>query len=301
MVAKATSNVPQYSGTYITRNFLQHHTRSWQAHLERISTYLTPGEGVWWEKTPTGYHFFDGDDDPEQHSERPSLQYFRYTAIPEVISQHKAWEVVLQKEIELLTPRLHKYRLDGTLVPSHNSNISISLDLSLADNSQAPVPALPDVSQAPVLALPDVSQAPVPAFPDVSQAPVPALPDSQAPVPALADISQTPLPALPDNSQAPVPALPDVSQAPVPALPDDSQVPIPALPDVSQAPIPALPDISQAPVPVLPDDSQAPVPVLPDDSQAPVPVLPDDSQEPTCSYEHYLDDSQTHRPMPQQH
>ena len=46
MVAKATSNVPQYSGTYITRNFLQHRTRSWQAHLERISTYLTPGEGV---------------------------------------------------------------------------------------------------------------------------------------------------------------------------------------------------------------------------------------------------------------
>ena len=37
---------------------------------------LVPGEGVWWEKTPTGYHFFDGDDDPEQHSEGPLQVHF---------------------------------------------------------------------------------------------------------------------------------------------------------------------------------------------------------------------------------
>ena len=302
MVAKAASNVSQYSGTYITRKFLQHRTRSWQAHLERVSTYLTPGEGVWWKKTSTGYHFFDGDDDPEQHNEGPSLQHFRYTSIPEVISQHKeAWEVVLQKEIELPTPRLHKYGSDGNPVTSHNSNNSIPLpgyittsdssealtcrhywprpfllSLSLADNSQAPVPALPDNSQAPVPALPDNSQAPVPALPDNSQAPVPALPDnSQAPVPALPDNSQAPVAALPDNSQAPVAALPDNSQAPVPALPDNSQAPVPALPDNSQAPVPALPDNSQAPVPTLPDKRTAPVPALPDNSQAPVPTLPD--------------------------
>ena len=245
MVAKVASSVHQYSGTYLTRNFLQHHTRSWQAHLERISTYLTPGEGVWWEKTPTGYHFFDGDDNPEQHSEGPSLQHFRYTSIPEVISQHKeAWEVVLQKKIELPTPKVHKYSLDGTPVTSHNSN-SIPLDLSLADNSQAPVPALPDVSRISVPALPDVSQVPVPALPDDSQAPIPALPDiSQVSVPALPDVSQVPVPVLPDNSQAPVPALPDDSQVPVPVLPDISQVPVLALPGVSQVPVPALPDVS---------------------------------------------------------
>ncbi len=48
MVSKVARKVPQYSGTLVKSCFIHHRMPSWQAHLQRISTYLKCGEGVWW-------------------------------------------------------------------------------------------------------------------------------------------------------------------------------------------------------------------------------------------------------------
>lgn len=65
-VAKAGTNVPTYKGTTVR------------------------GEGVWWEKTENGYHFFDGDEDLESHSEGPSLLHHRSVLLEEVGKQQRA-------------------------------------------------------------------------------------------------------------------------------------------------------------------------------------------------------------------
>ena len=88
--------------------------KSRQAHLQRISRFLLPGEGVWWEKTENGYHFFDGDEDLETHSEGPLLLHHRSVLLEEVGKQQRvAWKFILDHGIPLPTPRLYLYDEDG--------------------------------------------------------------------------------------------------------------------------------------------------------------------------------------------
>lgn len=60
-VEKAASGAPSFSGTVIKDDFLKGCSSSWQAHMEHVSSFLVFGEGVWWERVPGGYRFFDGD------------------------------------------------------------------------------------------------------------------------------------------------------------------------------------------------------------------------------------------------
>lgn len=55
-------------GTSLKTSFLKHREDSWQNHLQRISPFLAAGEGVWWVRTPSGFHFNDGDSDPSTPS-----------------------------------------------------------------------------------------------------------------------------------------------------------------------------------------------------------------------------------------
>ena len=41
--------------------------------MKRIGHYLIAHGGIWWKETATGFHFFDGHDDPEFHSEGQPL------------------------------------------------------------------------------------------------------------------------------------------------------------------------------------------------------------------------------------
>ena len=50
MVNAAAQRLPKYSGTKVSVAYIAAHQSSWQAHLERISTFLQHGEGVWWRK-----------------------------------------------------------------------------------------------------------------------------------------------------------------------------------------------------------------------------------------------------------
>ena len=105
-----------YKGTSVKEEFILPRMKSRQAHLQRISRFLLPG-GVWWEKTENGYHFFDGDEDLETHSEGPLLLHHRSVLLEEVGKQQRAaWKFILDHGIPLPTPRLYLYDEDGSLL-----------------------------------------------------------------------------------------------------------------------------------------------------------------------------------------
>ena len=67
---------PSYSCSY-------YRSHSWQAHLKRISCSLFPSK-VWWNTTPEGFLFSDGDNDPEHRVEGPDLCHFPSCSIQDV-------------------------------------------------------------------------------------------------------------------------------------------------------------------------------------------------------------------------
>ena len=79
-------------GTVIPDNYIESRKSSFQAHLERISNFLIPGPGVWWEKGNGTVVFRDGDKD---------LVFF-YNTSAAVVSQ--MYSMLLPKcEISLVT------------------------------------------------------------------------------------------------------------------------------------------------------------------------------------------------------
>ena len=102
MVSEVAKNVPPYNGTYISTDCRM---PSWQAHLERISTYLRMGEGVWWDKKDSGYQFRDADTDPPTQAEGPTLLHFRSTKIEHIHHQSQVqWRLLLDENVQLPTP-----------------------------------------------------------------------------------------------------------------------------------------------------------------------------------------------------
>ena len=105
MVSEVAKNVPPYNGPYISTDFLKCRMPSWQAHLERISTYLRMGEGVWWDKKDSGYQFRDADTDPPTQAEGPTLLHFRSTNIEHIHHQSQVqWRLLLDENVQLPTP-----------------------------------------------------------------------------------------------------------------------------------------------------------------------------------------------------
>ena len=47
-VSRAAKSLPQCNGSTFSKKFVKKRIQSWQAHLERISSFLVEGEGVWW-------------------------------------------------------------------------------------------------------------------------------------------------------------------------------------------------------------------------------------------------------------
>ena len=73
-VSKAHQELNETSAnTTVTKDFLTGHMNSWQEHLKRISLFLCPGDGIWWQPVAQGYEFFE---EPDSH-QGPQLQHFR--------------------------------------------------------------------------------------------------------------------------------------------------------------------------------------------------------------------------------
>ena len=106
IVGRAGANVPAYTGTVLTKEFIKSR-ESWQAHLQRI-------RGTWWKETEEGYKFLDGDSDPKSQPSGPQLRHFRSVTLKEVnTSAVKVWDQLLQDKIELPTTGIVLYNKAG--------------------------------------------------------------------------------------------------------------------------------------------------------------------------------------------
>ena len=96
-VSKVAHHLTHFSSSHFTKAFLKQHGSSWQVHLQRISSFLAKGKGVWWQPTPDGFVFFDGDADPEIHPEGPFLDHFRHSSITQVQErQQQQWTQIME-------------------------------------------------------------------------------------------------------------------------------------------------------------------------------------------------------------
>ena len=117
IVSSVSSKMPKYQGTFFTISFLRNRLPSWQAHLQRISTYLEHGEGVWWKQKEEGYKFLDSDSDHAFHTAGPSLMHFRDTILPTVYNQSaRVWNAIVSSNTTLPTPSISLYDDDGNYV-----------------------------------------------------------------------------------------------------------------------------------------------------------------------------------------
>ena len=115
-VSKTAHHLKHFSSSHFTKAFLKQHGRSWQVHLQRISPFLAKGKGVWWQPTPDGFVFFDGDADPNIHPEGPFLDHFRHSSIPQVQErQQKQWTQIMENRMELPAVSIQVYNTSGIL------------------------------------------------------------------------------------------------------------------------------------------------------------------------------------------
>ena len=105
-----------YNGMNVTNSFLMSRSHSWQAHLQRISSYLVLEE-LWWKITPDGFAFYDGDTDPDFRPEGPTLRHFRSCTFQDVQDKCKSnWQLILDSKVDLPTNILRIFDEDGNLV-----------------------------------------------------------------------------------------------------------------------------------------------------------------------------------------
>ena len=76
-VCKLADSLPPYGNTIISEDLVKKHIRAWQSHLERISDFLLPGNGIWWRNDEKGnMEFLDGEIAVSSHTEGPLLHHF---------------------------------------------------------------------------------------------------------------------------------------------------------------------------------------------------------------------------------
>ena len=74
-------SLPKLDNTVLLKSELEKYAGDWVAHLQLISDFLKPGEGVWWKEVNDSIEFFDGPDEPSFRKEGPKLHHFRSTSI----------------------------------------------------------------------------------------------------------------------------------------------------------------------------------------------------------------------------
>ena len=74
VISKYAANLPDFSNTFIPEDMLE--SEIYQAHLERISDFLLPGENVWWHTDEESREvvFHDSRGEPDWHPDGPPLK-----------------------------------------------------------------------------------------------------------------------------------------------------------------------------------------------------------------------------------
>ena len=105
IVTSVACKVLPYKGTAISKEFIAQRLPSWQAHLERLSTFLKYGENIWWTQNDTTYLFY------ELLPSGPALLHFRATKLPDV--EQKAWKEIVNQRTVLPTPLKRLFNENG--------------------------------------------------------------------------------------------------------------------------------------------------------------------------------------------
>ena len=137
------------SNTIIPKEWIHSNYTLHQAHLERISDFVLCGPGVWWQDTPAGIEFFDGDAGPSSHSEGPILHHFRSASLADIdFYLHQKWEECCSGNIQLPAKYIRQYQSDGSL-----GNITIVCCSQSPSSSKRPgklsTPSSPQTSVQP--------------------------------------------------------------------------------------------------------------------------------------------------------
>ncbi len=124
IVTRVASKVPPYNGIAISKEFVAERLQSWQAHLERISTFLKHGNNIWWTENDEAYLFNDSEKDSEYHSNGPELLHFRARKLPDIEqTARKAWGEIIDQKTILPTPSIRLFDENGDFIGtkvSHN-------------------------------------------------------------------------------------------------------------------------------------------------------------------------------------
>ena len=109
-VGKIAQSLGKAKNSVIPHSLCKPNSSLHQAHLERISDYLLPGPGIWWQKTSNGFEFFDGDDSDDYHKEGPPVQHYRSVTLTDVdLHLYQKWEECLHRKITLPAPVIRHY------------------------------------------------------------------------------------------------------------------------------------------------------------------------------------------------
>lgn len=76
-VSRLEHSLPPQKKTKIPKTLIKKHLSSWQAHLERISDFLLPEEGVWWSQDDDFVEFFYACGEANSREEGSTLHHFR--------------------------------------------------------------------------------------------------------------------------------------------------------------------------------------------------------------------------------
>ena len=117
LIGKYASTLPPPSNTEFPETEINSY--EYQAHLERISDFLLPGEGIWWhyDEDIRSVIFHDGHLEPKEKVEGPLLNHFRSSIIKsERIFLREQWENCLETEVLLPISKVKIYDEKGDLV-----------------------------------------------------------------------------------------------------------------------------------------------------------------------------------------
>ena len=128
-VKQAAQFLKQFSGTEVPLKYIRERPYSWQAHLERIAPFLTPGKGQWWDinQSESDIIFHDGDIHPNYIEKGPSLLHFRDSTLQDVVTQARGeWLQLLNGNVDIPSFEIKIYNEQGQVtetIPGHLLNV----------------------------------------------------------------------------------------------------------------------------------------------------------------------------------
>ena len=211
-ILKLAQTLPPKENTVIPLAWLQNSSVHYQAHLERISDYLLPGPGKWWQYVADGIEYFDVNT-PNPLLQTPSIHHFRSTTMGDVdIYLLTNWEKCLEVEVQLPAYYIRTYGNTHNIRACNPHATHVNADLTYTMAPTEPLQARPYLSCTPLSsraltqptkAQPSLSCIPLPsralsqltqAQPSLSCIPLPSRAPSQL-TQAQPSLSCTPLPS----------------------------------------------------------------------------------------------------------